>query len=188
MAVRKKNIPTAKKTRKLSATYRPKNLTLEQWQKGLRQQAAAITTFGIKPSKYSKGTYAVISPSSGNEYKVVYRGDGTEWNYCSCMDFRTNQLATCKHLEAVARWVKSGRNRMDKELPSYSSVYLSYRGERKLRLRIGTNHAEELRKLSSSYFTKTGTLRKGAEKTLPIFLSKASQITRGHPTTRGHDS
>ena len=176
MAVRKKNIAGAKKARKLSATYRPQELTLEQWQKGLRQQAAAISTFGIKPSKYNKGTYAVSSPSSGNEYKVVYRGEDSEWNYCSCMDFRTNQLATCKHLEAVAQWVKSGRNRMDKGLPSYSSVYLSYRGERQLRLRIGTDHAEELRKLAGSYFTKTGTLRKEAEKTLPIFLSKASQI------------
>ena len=130
--------------RKLSATYRPQELTLEQWQKGLRRQAAASTPFGIKPSKYNKGTYSVISPSSGNEYKVVYRGEGSEWNYCSCMDFRTNQLATCKHLEAVARWVRSGRNRLAKGLPSYSSVYLSYRGERRLRLRIGTDHAEEL--------------------------------------------
>ena len=52
------------------------------------------------------GYYKVLNPQTHSEYKVVYRGKGNEWNYCSCMDFKTNQLGTCKHLEAVGLWLK----------------------------------------------------------------------------------
>lgn len=34
----------------------------------------------------------------------MYRGANSEWNYCSCMDFKTSKLGTCKHLEAVKKW------------------------------------------------------------------------------------
>lgn len=176
MAVTKKNIPKAKKARKLSFTHRPETLSLEEWQKGLRRQIAETTPFGIKPSIYNPGTYSVISTTSGNEYKVVYRGEESVWNYCSCMDFRTNQLATCKHLEAVRHWVNGKRNRLTSDLPPYTSVYLSYRGERNIYLRIGTDNSDEFKKLGAPYFTKAGKLRKGAEKNLPKFLKEAARI------------
>ena len=58
---------------------------------------------------------------------MVYRGAASEWNYCSCFDFKTAQLGTCKHLEAVKLWIDGNRRaKVHKEIPPYTSVYLKY--------------------------------------------------------------
>ncbi len=42
--------------------------------------------------------YTVTSQESGNSYRVSMRGLELGQSYCSCPDFRTNQLGTCKHI------------------------------------------------------------------------------------------
>ncbi len=42
--------------------------------------------------------YIVTSESSGRTYRVALRGLGEDVSYCSCPDFRTNRLGTCKHI------------------------------------------------------------------------------------------
>jgi superfamily II DNA or RNA helicase len=42
--------------------------------------------------------YVVTSTSSGKSYRVSLRGHDDEAAYCSCPDFRTNRLGTCKHI------------------------------------------------------------------------------------------
>lgn len=44
------------------------------------------------------GDYAVTSCSSGKTYRVALRGEEPGRSYCSCPDFRTNHLGTCKHI------------------------------------------------------------------------------------------
>ena len=51
--------------------------------------------------------YLITSAQSGKTYRVALRGPERGDSYCSCPDFRTNTLGTCKHiLYALAR-VKS---------------------------------------------------------------------------------
>lgn len=171
----KKN-STKERRPKLSPSHRPANKTLEEWQIDLRKQAADTGLFGVIPMPNVHGCYRVMSPTTDREYKVVYRGDTSKWNYCSCMDFRTSQLGTCKHIEAVSRWIEVGHHRTYCQPPAYTSVYLSYAGEREIRLRIGDDHAEEFRQLAEPYFTRKGKLKKGAEKILPEFLEKAMEL------------
>jgi hypothetical protein len=45
--------------------------------------------------------YTVISASSGKTYRVALRGEERGASYCSCPDFRTNTLGTCKHIMHV---------------------------------------------------------------------------------------
>ena len=66
---------------------------------------------------------------------------------------KASQLGTCKHLEGVKLWIREKRRKVCRVTPPYSSVYLSYQGERKVCLRIGTDNEEEFRKLASPYFT-----------------------------------
>lgn len=48
--------------------------------------------------------YTVTSPLSGKTYRVALRGTERGASYCSCPDFRTNTLGTCKHiLRTLAR-------------------------------------------------------------------------------------
>jgi hypothetical protein len=42
--------------------------------------------------------YAVTSGLSGKTYRVALRGWERGESYCSCPDFKTNTLGTCKHL------------------------------------------------------------------------------------------
>src|SRR5438034_3781922 len=42
--------------------------------------------------------YAVSSTVSGKTYRVAVRGREPGDSYCSCPDFRTNTLGTCKHI------------------------------------------------------------------------------------------
>src|SRR3989442_11252470 len=54
----------------------------------------------LEPSEPVFSTFAVRSPS-GTRYEVEVRSLSERENSCSCPDFRTNGLATCKHGEAV---------------------------------------------------------------------------------------
>lgn len=42
--------------------------------------------------------YVVTSHTSGKSYRVALRGTEQHTSYCSCPDFRTNGLGTCKHI------------------------------------------------------------------------------------------
>ena len=163
---------------KVSYHYKPDNLTLEQWQIALRRQAAEKETFGIREmnAKEYPGYYIVNNPVSQNVYRVVYRGAFSAWNYCSCMDFKTSQLGTCKHIEAVKLWLEKHHKRVCTDIPAYTSVYLSYRRGRKIRLRIGTDNAEEFRKLAAPYFTPEGVMRPEALDYITDFFRDAIRL------------
>ena len=40
----------------------------------------------------------MASALSGKTYRVALRGEERGQSYCSCPDFRTNTLGTCKHV------------------------------------------------------------------------------------------
>ncbi len=42
--------------------------------------------------------YLVTSEATGRTYRVALRGQEPGQSYCTCPDFRTNQLGTCKHI------------------------------------------------------------------------------------------
>lgn len=175
---RTKNSTTKKEaSRKLSTTHRPKDMTLEEWQIGLRRQMARSERFSLSAAKSIGSVYMLTNLKSGNEYKVVYHGEGSVWNYCSCMDFRTNQLGTCKHIEAVAdTYRKDKREPLTCKRP-YTSIFLSYKKGRSIRLRIGCEKTQQFFELSRPYFTADGLLRKGAENKLHKFIEQAARLS-----------
>jgi hypothetical protein len=69
----------------------------------LRRERAAsepMHVMSLEPSEPVFATFAVRSPS-GACYEVEIRSLSECENSCACPDFRTNGLATCKHVEAV---------------------------------------------------------------------------------------
>lgn len=172
MATKKK-----KKKAKISYQFKPEGMSQRDWQIALRRQVASDEHFTITSvdEKLEPGTYSVKNPKTKRAYKVVYRGAGSEWNYCSCMDFKTSQLGTCKHLEALKMWF-GGRHHVHREIPPYTSVYLSYKGERTVCIRIGSDNREQFEALAAKYFRKDGTLRNASYKTFGTFLKEAKAI------------
>ena len=173
---------TTKKKKKVKVSHivKPENMTLEEWQIKLRKQITDIEHFDIScvDDALCPGEYIVRNPEKNNEYKVVYRGANSEWNYCSCMDFKTSRLGTCKHIEAVKKWFGGKKGvHVHRELPPYTSVYLSYRDERCVKIRIGSDNKEAYEQLAKDYFDKNHVLKKSAYARIGSFLKQARQIS-----------
>ena len=172
----------AKKSKKPKVSYyvKPENMSLEEWQIKLRKQVAQNEHFDIHcvDDELCPGEYTVGNPQKRNEYKVVYRGANSPWNYCSCMDFKTSRLGTCKHVEAVRLWLSRRSNlHVHKDIPPYTSVYLSYRGERRVKIRIGSDDQEQFRQLAKDYFDSNDELKEAAYAHIGSFLKQAKQIS-----------
>ncbi len=174
---------TAKKKKKkpvISHIVKPEKMTLEEWQVKLRQQVSKTEHFVIESvdEELCPGEYIVRNPEKHNEYKVVYRGANSEWNYCSCMDFKTSRLGTCKHIKAVKNcFVGKKGTRVHREIPPYTSVYLSYRGERCVKIRIGSENKEAYELLAKDYFDENHVLKEAAYAHIGSFLKQARQIS-----------
>ena len=96
----------------------------------------------------------------------------------SCMDFKTSRLGTCKHIEAVKKWFGGKKGvHVHRELPPYTSVYLSYRDERCVKIRIGSDNKEAYEQLAKDYFDENHVLKKTAYASIGSFLKQARQIS-----------
>ena len=143
--------------KKVSYHKQHPQLNLHEWQYALRRKYAEQSTFGIQKLDGHPvfADYVVKNPLNHNEYKVSIRDNSNSMNYCSCYDFKTNNLGTCKHIEAVLiRLAKSKRavKLMQKPYnPAYSSFYVDYRDGRSVKLRIGTDNSEEFKALAKEY-------------------------------------
>jgi SNF2 family DNA or RNA helicase len=150
--------------KKVSYLKKPDDLTLEEWQYSLRKQFAETHFFNIK----KRGPHPVFSdfdvynPESKLTYKVALRSRDNSANFCECGDFKTNGLGTCKHIEAVFHYIDTKLNRShllgNDYNPAYSSVYLDYRGGRKVKIRIGSDNKDEFQSLTQKYFDSEKTL------------------------------
>ena len=166
----------------LSNTRKPVDMTVEQWQLGLRKQIAEKTD--LKFSNIGDGLvfsdYKVYNASTKNNYKVALRSVDNSLNYCSCYDFKTNQLGTCKHIEGLLLFIhkRPGLRKALKQPYSttYSSMYMEYRGERKIKFRIGTENTAEYKKLIKPYIDNTGGLNKKGFEEIDVIIQKAFQI------------
>ena len=181
-----KTVKRKKVVKKISYYVKPEKMTLEEWQVALRRQVAREEKYVIKPvdDELLPGEYTVENAKK-QTYKVVYRGAKSPWNYCSCMDFKTSGLGTCKHLEALKMWLGNNKHyRVHRELPPYTSVYLSYIGdykspqtERQVRIRIGEEHREEYEALASRYFDSDGVITEKGFKDYAQLLVEGRKIS-----------
>ena len=164
--------------KKLSNVVKPEGMSAEEWQKKLRSQFAVKEVLSIVPrgDEAVYGVFDVRNPKTKNIYKVVYRGLDSRWNYCSCMDFKTNQLGTCKHVEAVRIWLDERHKKVPVLNPPYSSLYISYRGDRCICLRVGSANWPEMTELAKGWFDKDGKVLPDKISGLSEFIARAKEI------------
>ncbi len=118
--------------------------------------------------------YLVTNRLSGKSYRVALRCSQPGDSYCSCPDFRTNTLGTCKHVLHVL--AKAKRRFTPRQLgrpfrPQGLALHLQYAGEVSLRLlapeSIGADAAKIIRPL-----------RDGPIEDLRDMLKRVSQLQR----------
>ncbi len=124
--------------------------------------------------------YLVTNRLSGKTYRVALRGSEAGDSYCSCPDFRTNTLGTCKHVLNVLTKVK--RRFTPRQLgrpfrPECLAIHLRYAGEVSLRLLVPEAIDEEAAKIVSP-------LRDRPIEDLRDLLKRVARLQRlGHDLT-----
>ncbi len=169
-------------TPKVSYYQQPKEMSIDEWQIALRRQFAEMKKFEVKNigSRNVFSDYTIYNPETDKTYKVAIRSKHEKINFCNCLDFKTNGLGTCKHIEYIKQHIESRAiNRQVFEsnyIPPYSSVYLEYSEERKIKFRIGTENKEEFEILAKNYFDKNYELKESGYKQFDVFLKEAKKI------------
>jgi len=160
-----KNGKATTQPQKVSRTHKPDNFSLEEWQRALRRQFGEQQHFILKNTggRPFFSDYSLTNPESGKTYKIAIRGEEPGMNYCSCPDYRVNNLGTCKHIEfTLARLsqLPGAKDLLQKGYaPQWSEVWLSYGLKREIRFRAGQGAPKELHALAERYFDNRGVLR-----------------------------
>jgi len=149
---------TSNKEPKLSRTYAPANLSPVDWQRGLRRQFGREQAFGLENlgGEPFFSEFRVSNPASKSSYRVAIRGLGPGGNFCSCPDYATSELGTCKHLEFTLAKLEKKRGAKAAFArgyqPAFSELYLRNDGKRRVHFRAGTDCPAAVREAATGLF------------------------------------
>jgi superfamily II DNA or RNA helicase len=168
-----------RKAAKVSRLHKPADMSLEDWQIELRRQFGREQPFQLKNlgDEPIFSEFEVTNPQGRSAYRVHIRGSRPGDNHCSCPDFTTNTLGTCKHIEftlAALERKRGGAAALKAGFqPTYSEVYLHYGDRREVRFRPGVDCPTEVARLASRYFDAAGALLPEAFARFERFLADA---------------
>jgi hypothetical protein len=140
---RKKSAGKVSKEPKLSRLHAPGGMPVDVWQRSLRRQFGRDQNFKFENlgNQPIFSEFRVINPDSGGRYRVAIRGTQPGENFCSCPDFATNDLGTCKHVEFMLAKLQGKRGARAAFAagfhPPYSEFYLRYGARRTVHFRPG---------------------------------------------------
>jgi hypothetical protein len=134
---------------------------LREEQIDLRRRRARAGRFAIENlgKKRVFSDYRVTNPESGGQYTVSVRGFEVGDNACTCPDFKSNTLGTCKHVEAVLENLKDDLppHLQKKKAPvTRPEVYLHYGEAVQLGLHLPPRTSDKLTLLSKRFFDDKG--------------------------------
>ena len=153
-----KSVAAPAKEPRLSRTYAPTDLSPAEWQRGLRRQFGREQAFGTEnlTGEPFFSEFRVSNPASKSSYRVAIRGIESGDNFCSCPDYATSELGTCKHIEfTLARLEKKRGSKAAFARgyrPAFSELYLRYDGRRRIHFRAGTDCPPALREAAAVLF------------------------------------
>ena len=143
---------------RLSRTRRPPELEVVDWQTALRRQFGREQNFGLENLGQDPtfSDFRVANPVSGTRNRVTIRGVVPGHNFCTCLDYATNDLGTCKHIEfTLAKLLakRGGKAALARGFqPGYSEIWLDYCGERRVRFHAGADCPDTLLNRAKTLF------------------------------------
>lgn len=147
-----------------------------------RQERAENEKFRIHSSDPGRpwADYTVTSALSGKTYRVALRGEERGQSFCSCPDFRTNTLGTCKHILHVLLRVRRRFTATQRRKPYRSResfVHVLYGEQITLHLRLADQANPEVE-------AEVGRLADGPIGNARRLVDCLSRLERiGHPVT-----
>ncbi len=134
---------------------------LREEQIDIRRQRAVEGKFRIQNLGRNRvfSDYQVTNPASGGQYTVSIRGFDVGDNSCTCPDFKSNTLGTCKHVEAVLEVLRAETPptlQHRKAAVTRPEVYLHYGEKLQVGIHLPPRHSDQLHALVHRYFDEHG--------------------------------
>lgn len=139
----------------------------------------------------NKGSHPVFSQFevksvSGHAYRVEIRSLDELQNSCTCPDYKTNLIGTCKHIEGVLIYLEKAYGKKLKKLaegrPRGAQIYLHHGMDVTLRVTLPLPDRAPIKGLLTRYFDPAGLLVGSPLQTLPPLLSAIENLpTRDRP-------
>jgi SNF2 family DNA or RNA helicase len=134
---------------------------LREEQIDLRRQRARAANLAIENVGKNRvfSDYRVTNPQTKGQYTVTVRGFDTGDNACTCPDFKSNTLGTCKHIEAVLERLQSDGEAVKRRKAAVvrPEVTLDYgAAQLRLKLQLPPRHSDPLDSLARTFFDEAG--------------------------------
>jgi superfamily II DNA or RNA helicase len=156
---------------------------IERRRKRATEDIAAIENRG------QHAVYSVfdVTSLSGQTYRVQIRSLTELLNNCTCSDYKTNLIGTCKHIEAVLLRLKESLGEtwdsVAAQRPPVSQIFLHHAQKTTVRISLPLPGPQSLRDMLARYFDSEGILTGSPAQTLPALLSDIEALPAGQRTS-----
>jgi superfamily II DNA or RNA helicase len=157
---------------------------LREEQIDLRRQRARAANLTIENLGKNRvfSDYRVSNPQTKGQYTVTVRGFDTGDNACTCPDFKSNTLGTCKHIEAVLEKLQADGEPVKRRKAAITrpEVTLDYgAAQLRLRLQLPPRHSDALERIAKHFFDDAGFWngRHGHDELIAAVESVPEQVT-----------
>ena len=117
---------------------------------------------------------------SGRTYNVTIRSLDEQRNSCTCPDYRTNLIGTCKHIEGVLAHLREKYADQLKTLaaqqPSTAQIFLHFAEQIGVRASLPWPRSPGVRNLLKRYFDAAGRLQGATLQSLPALLNEINAL------------
>ncbi len=156
--------------------YDPIQTQIERRRQRAKEEIARLVNCG---SHVAYSEFEVTS-TSGRAYRVQIRSLTELTNSCTCPDYQTNLVGTCKHIEGVLLHLQEALSDQWEELaaqsPPVTQVYLHHAIQTTVRVSLPLPEQPALRELLSRYFDAEGVLSGRVTQTLPALLKEIAAL------------
>lgn len=156
------------------------DLLREQIERRRRRGTEEITRIVNKGAHPVYSQFEVVS-TSGRPYSVQIHSLTELINTCTCPDYYTNTIGTCKHIEGVLahlqeKYAKQWKKFID-QAPPTRQIYLHHADRTTIRVTLPLPKRGRLKELLEHYFDAKGILQGKPTQVLPAFLADLEALT-----------
>ncbi len=146
-----------------------------------RQRALEEITKVVNQGEHPVFSTFAVASQSGQTYRVEVRALDDLQNSCTCADYKTNLIGTCKHIEGVLLFLqkKHGERLVElaKKRPAGTQVYLHYGEDITARVALPLPRVPAVRALLTRYFGPDGALIGSPLENLPRLFTALEALS-----------
>jgi len=152
--------------------------TTDEQEIARRRERAAREHFEIRNLTPEHGVFSNfrVESGSGMAYGVEVRDLAWREVFCSCTDFRVNQLGTCKHVEAVLTWLEEGNPSAFQKAIEEGSARIDLVPDPHGQTLCITRNLNDLPPKLRTWFDEEGLLRVPVDEALPALERQPTRI------------